>query len=112
MTPLHETATRSPSDVLIEHLGLARRTQAEVEDLYSRPLRKHVTVITPMAPAASVVTAVATPDLEAAGSSAGAGAPRPEPNASSSAPEPSAPRTHRGPEAPPSAPSPPAESGS
>jgi hypothetical protein len=66
MTPRHETATRSPSDVLIEHLGLTRRSQAEVEDLYSRPLREHITVITPMAPAASMVTAAATPDLEAA----------------------------------------------
>jgi hypothetical protein len=63
MTSRRETTTRSPSDVLIGHLGLTRRTQAEVEDLYSRPLREH---ITPIAPAASVVTAAATPDLEAA----------------------------------------------
>jgi len=40
MTSRRETTTRSPSDVLIEHLGLTRRTQAEVEDLYSRPLRE------------------------------------------------------------------------
>jgi hypothetical protein len=52
--------------VLIGRLGLTRRTRAEVEDLYSRPLREHITVITPMAPAASMVTAVATPGLEAA----------------------------------------------
>jgi hypothetical protein len=66
MTPRHETATRTPSDVLIGHLGLTRRTQAEVEDLYSRPLRKRITVLTPMAAAASVGTTVATPGLEAA----------------------------------------------
>ena len=66
MTPRQETPTRSPSDVLIGHLGLTRRTQAEVQDLYSRPLRERITVITPMAPAASMVTAVSTPDLEAA----------------------------------------------
>jgi hypothetical protein len=66
MTPRRDTTTLSPSDVLIGHLGLTRRTSAEVQDLYSRPLRKHVTVVTPMAPAASMVTAVATPGLEAA----------------------------------------------
>ena len=66
MTPRHETATRSPSDVLIEQLGLTRRRQAEVQDLYSRPLREHVTAITPMAPAKSMATAVAAPDLDAA----------------------------------------------
>lgn len=66
MTPRHETTTLSPSEVLIRHLGLTLRTQAEVQDLYSRPLRKHITAITPMAPAASMVTAVATPGLEAA----------------------------------------------
>lgn len=66
MTPRPEPATRSPSEVLIRHLGLTLRTQAEVQDLYSRPLRKHITAITPMAPAASMVTAVATPGLEAA----------------------------------------------
>ena len=66
MTPRHETTTRSPSDVLMEHLGLTRRSQAEVEDLYSRPLLEHITVITPLAPAASMPAAVATPDVEAA----------------------------------------------
>lgn len=66
MTPRHETATRSPSDVLIGQLGLTRRTQAEVQDLYSRPIREHVSLITPLAPAASMPTAVATSDLEAA----------------------------------------------
>lgn len=40
MTPRHETTTLAPSDVLIGHLGLTRRTRAEVQDLYSRPLRK------------------------------------------------------------------------
>jgi hypothetical protein len=62
----HETATRSPSDVLIEHLGLTRRTRAEVEDMYSRAIPEHVSVITPLAPAASMPTAGETPDLEAA----------------------------------------------
>jgi hypothetical protein len=66
MTPRHETATRSPSEVLIEHLGLTRRTQAEVQDLYSRPIREHVSVITPLVPAASMPTAVEAPHLEAA----------------------------------------------
>jgi hypothetical protein len=66
MTPRHETATTSPSDVLIGHLGLTRRTRAEVEDLYSRPIPEPVSVIARLAPAASMVTAVATPDLEAA----------------------------------------------
>jgi hypothetical protein len=28
----------TPAEVLIEHLGLKKRTTAEVEDLYSRPL--------------------------------------------------------------------------
>ena len=66
MTPRRETTTRSPSDVLIEHLGLTRRSQAEVEDLYSRPIPEHVSVITPLATAASIPTAGETRDLEAA----------------------------------------------
>ena len=28
----------TPAEILIEHLGLGKRTTAEVEDLYSRPL--------------------------------------------------------------------------
>jgi hypothetical protein len=36
------TATASipatPAEILIEHLGLEKRTTAEIEDLYSRPL--------------------------------------------------------------------------
>jgi hypothetical protein len=34
---LAETVLDSAADILIEHLGLTRRTTAEVQDLYSRP---------------------------------------------------------------------------
>jgi hypothetical protein len=54
MTPRPEPITRSPSEVLIRHLGLTHRTRAEVQDLYSRPLRKRIAVITPMPPAREV----------------------------------------------------------
>ncbi len=31
-------APATPAEILIEHLGLRKRTTAEVRDLYSRPL--------------------------------------------------------------------------
>jgi hypothetical protein len=66
MTPRRDTTAPAPSDVLIAQLGLTRRTRAEVEDLYSDPLREHVAVVIPMAAGASMARAVAEPELDAA----------------------------------------------
>lgn len=66
MTPRHETTTRSPSEILIGQLGLARRTRAEVQDMYSRPIRTRVTLISPMAPAAPTAESLASPESQAA----------------------------------------------
>jgi len=44
---LSETEPASPADVLIEHLGVAKRTTAEVRDMYSRPIAGPVVMIVP-----------------------------------------------------------------
>jgi hypothetical protein len=41
-TRLAETVLASAADVLIEHLGLTRRSATEVQDLYSRPAQAPV----------------------------------------------------------------------
>jgi hypothetical protein len=35
--PATASVPSTPSQILIEHLGLEKRTSAQVEDLYSRP---------------------------------------------------------------------------
>jgi hypothetical protein len=44
---LRETVPASPSEVLIEHLGVTRRTTAEVQDMYSRPIPALVVMVGP-----------------------------------------------------------------
>jgi hypothetical protein len=36
--PANASIRATPAEILIDHLGLEKRTAAEVEDLYSRPL--------------------------------------------------------------------------
>ena len=36
--PATASIPATPAEILIEHLGLEKRTTAEVEDLYSRPI--------------------------------------------------------------------------
>ncbi len=70
---LAETVLASAADVLIEHLGLARRTTAEVQDLYSRPAEPTVPPTVPQNEAPWTETTrrlhprpVREPDLDAA----------------------------------------------
>jgi hypothetical protein len=72
-TPLAETVLACAADSLIEHLGLARRTAAEVQDLYSRPAEPPVTAAVPQNDALRTETTrrlrprpVREPDLDAA----------------------------------------------
>ncbi|HUQ15707.1 MAG TPA: hypothetical protein VM094_06600 [Gemmatimonadales bacterium] len=36
--PAPESASATPAEILIEHVGLEKRTTAEMQDLYSRPI--------------------------------------------------------------------------
>jgi hypothetical protein len=36
--PMTASVPATPAEILIEHLGLEKRTTAQVQDLYSRPL--------------------------------------------------------------------------
>jgi hypothetical protein len=66
--PLAESVPASAADVLIEHLGLARRTAAEVQDLYSRPAEPPVMPTVPQndAPRRLHPQPLQQPDLDAA----------------------------------------------
>ena len=73
MTPLAGSVLSSAADVLIEQLGLTRRTTAEVQDLYSRPAEPPVSPAVPQNDAPRTETTrrlhpqpVREPDLNAA----------------------------------------------
>jgi hypothetical protein len=59
MTP-EETTAATPATTLIEHLGLETRGSAEVQDLYSRPIR--TTPVLPLATGEHRVPRVPTAD--------------------------------------------------
>jgi hypothetical protein len=73
MTPLTGSLPSSAADVLIEQLGLTRRTTAEVQDLYSRPAEPPVPPAVPQNDAPGTETTrrlhpqpLREPDLNAA----------------------------------------------